>query len=374
VTFAGGKLWRFQYRYDGKQKLLALGIFPTVSLNDARGKRDEAKKQLADGLDPGQLKKEQKISQSQREARSFEVVSREWHEQAKSQLPKKHAGHLLNRLQYDVFPFIGNTPISEVKQSDLLAVLHRIEMRALKTARRMKTAFGQIFRFAILTERAEYNPMDGLEGALSSPKNKDFLRTTDSKTVASLILAMDGYDGPFVVKCAMQLVLFLLVEPEELYHAKWEEIDFLEKQWNMPVQRMKTTQVYIVPLTCQVIETFKQLSSLTGYSKYVFPSCRPSRCLSPNAINAGFRVIGFGKDKIAALGIREVARIILVKGSMINIDVIEHHLSRGIKDSNETVYNPIQFLPQRREMMQIWADYLDNLKEIAMVALPKAHD
>ena len=362
VKSTSGKLWRFQYRYSGQQKVLALGSYPRISLVEAREKTEEAKKQLADGLDPSQLKKEQKISQLRQEECNFEMVAREWHEQFRSQLSKPDADHLLARLQYDVFPFIGNNPISKIKPSDLLIVLRRIELRALTAARRIKTAFGHIFRYAVVTGRAEHNPLESLRGALTSHNHKHFSPSMESKSIAFLLLAIDGYEGSFVVKCAMKLAIFLLVEQEELCHAEWVEIDFLREQWNIPAQKMKMAQVHIVPLARQVIETLRQLGSLTGNGKYVFPSLRsPIRCMSHNAINAGLRAIGFGKDVIAAKGLWEVARNVLTEEPMVKLDIVECQLSRGIENSNGTDCNPMQFLPQRREMMQKWADYLDGL-------------
>lgn len=363
VTSTGGKLWRFQYRYSGKQKLLAFGSYPDVSLEDARKKREEAQKLLADGLDPSQFKKEQKISQVRQESSNLEAVAREWHDRFKSTWSKRNADYLLTRLQFDVFPFLGNIRISEIKSSDLLAVLRRIEMRAPATAHRVKSALVQIFQYAVITERAEHNPLETLRGALPSLKDKHISPSTDSKSVVSLLSAIDGYEGSFVVKCAMELVIFLLVQPDVLCHAKWVDIDFLDEQWNIPGSNMKMTQVHIVPLAHQVLESLRRLRSLTGDSRYLYPSLRsPLRCMSHNAINAGLRGMGFGKDKIEAKGLWEVARNIL-KERVVNMDIVEHQLSGGIRKSNGTDYDPMQFLPQRREMMQKWADYLDSLRK-----------
>ncbi|MBU5613804.1 tyrosine-type recombinase/integrase [Geomonas azotofigens] len=356
VTTAGGKLWRFQYRHMGKQKLLALGVYPTVSLAVARDKRGEARKQLAEGLDPSMLKKMQKVP----EASSFEVVTREWHERYKPQWSERHAGNLLTRLEYDVFPFIGNIAISEIKTSDLLAVLSRLQVRTLATAERIKTALGQIFRYAVETGRVVDDPTETLRGSLPSKGDRYSAPTMNCKAIAALLLAIDGYQGASVVKCAMQLTPLLLVEPGDLCHAKWEEIDFQKEVWTMPAESAGIAQSHIVPLARQSYEILRRLNSLTRHSRYVFPSLRTSlRCMSPNAIYAALNSIGLTNDVIAGNRFWEAAGTFLAEGAKVSSDVIELQLKLS---KNQAAYDPMQFLPQRHEMMQKWADYLDELK------------
>lgn len=363
VTPSGGKCWRLKYRFVGKEKVLALGTYPEVSLSEARERRAEARKQLANGLDPGEVKKALKAAKIAGYENTFEAVTREWHGRFKPQWSERHAEQILRRLEQDVFPWLGARPIAEIKAPELLTVLRRIETRTLETAQRVKIACGQVFRYAVATGRADRDPVADLRGALPPVKNNHFSAPTDPKEVAPLLRAIDGYEGSFVVKCAMQLAPILFVRPGELRNAEWAEIDLEAAQWNIPGHKMKMGDPHIVPLSVQALEILKSLHPLTGQRKYVFPSHRsPLRCMSENAVNAALRRMGFEKSEITGHGFRAMARTILDEVLQFRPDFIEHQLAHAVRDPNGRAYNRTAHLADRRKMMQTWADYLDGLK------------
>ena len=368
VSPSGGKLWRFKYRFDSKEKLISLGTYPETTLAEARTKREAARKQLANGVDPGEDRKAQKAAKQEQGANTFEVVAREWHLKFKGQWTENHAGRIMTRLEQDVFPFVGAKPISEIKTPDLLAVLRRIEPRTLEGAFRVKTACGQIFRYAIATGKTERNPVADLAGALPPVKYTHMAAPTDPKEVAPLLRAIDGFAGSFIVKCAMQLAPLVFVRPGELRHAEWSEIDLDAAEWRIPGSKMKMGVDHLVPLSSKATEILKDLHPLTGNSKYVFPCNRsPLRCMSENTVNAGLRRMGFDKTEITGHGFRAMARTILDEILGFRPDIIEHQLAHAVKDPLGNAYNRTSHLPERRKMMQTWADYLDGLKAGATV-------
>ncbi|HEY3309704.1 MAG TPA: integrase arm-type DNA-binding domain-containing protein [Desulfuromonadaceae bacterium] len=371
ATPTGGKLWRFKYRFDGKEKLLSFGSYPALSLADARQRRDDAKKLLANDVDPGETKKAQKAAKCVSNANSFEVVAREWHSKFSSadKWSKPHAVTILDRLERDIFPWLGNRPIIEIKAPELLTVLHRVENRgALDSAHRVRHYCGQIFRYAIATGRAERDVAADLQGALPPVKGGHFAAPTDPKAVAPILRAIDGFEGSFVVKCALQLAPILFVRPGELRAAEWSEINLDDAEWNIPAERMKMKLAHLVPLPNQALEILKALHPLTGHSRYVFPCHRsPLRCMSENAVNAGLRRMGFEKSEITGHGFRAMARTILDEVLQVRPDFIEHQLAHAVKDPNGRAYNRTAHLVERKKMMQLWADYLDGLKQGAKV-------
>jgi integrase len=365
----GSKCWRLKYRYDGKEKLLALGTYPEVSLADAREKRDAARKQIAAGIDPGEVRKAQKATKVADCENSFEVVAREWHGKFVKTWSAVHANTIKDRLEKEVFPCIGSRPIAEIKAPELLAVLRRMESRgALDTAHRLRNHCSNIFRYAIATGRAERDPAADLRGALPPVKYGHMAAPTDPKDVAPLLRAIDGFEGSFVVKCAMQLAPLLFVRPGELRAAEWSEIDLDAAEWNIPAKRMKMKVAHLVPLSRQSVDILRQLQPLTGHSKYVFPCHRsPLRCMSENAVNGGLRRLGFEKSEITGHGFRAMARTILDEVLQVRPDFIEHQLAHAVKDPNGRAYNRTAHLAERKKMMQQWADYLDKLKSGAKV-------
>jgi integrase len=368
ISPAGGKWWRFKYRYGGKEKLISLGTYPEVGLAKARQRRDAAREKVADGIDPSQARKALKAAKIQNE-NTFEVVAREWHAKFTPTWTSVHAAMILRRLELNVFPWIGARPIIEIKAPELLMVLRRIESRgALETAHRVRIICGQVFRYAVATGRAERDPSTDLRGALPPVKPKHFSAMTDPKQVAGLLRAIDGYQGSFVTKCALRLAPLFFVRPGELRKAEWTEIDLEAAEWNIPSEKMKTRQPHLVPLARQSIEILKDLHPLTGSGQYVFPSPRtPKRPMSDNGVLSALRRMGFEKDEMTGHGFRAMARTILDEILQVRPDFIEHQLAHAVRDPNGRAYNRTAHLPERRKMMQTWADYLDGLKAGAKV-------
>jgi integrase len=369
VTSKGGKLWRLKYRFDGKEKLLSFGSYPEITLAEARERRTAARKLLANGVDPGEVKKAQKAATVAETENSFEVVAREWHTKFSGSWSPSHAETTLKRLRLDVFPVMGVRPIGEIKAPEILAMLRRIESRgALETSHRVRTICGQIFRYAVATGRAERDPAADLKGALPPYKKGHLAAITDPKEVVPLLRAIDGYQGSFVVKCALQLSPLFFVRPGELRQAEWSEFDFDTAEWNIPAARMKMKVSHLVPLSSQAINVLRELQTLTGRSKYLFPCHRSlARPMSNNAINAALRRMGFDKDEMTGHGFRAMARTILDEVLQIRPDYIEHQLAHAVRDPNGRAYNRTAHLAERKKMMQQWADYLDKLKGGAKV-------
>ena len=369
ITPTGGKLWNLKYRFAGKEKKLSFGVYPIVSLADARQRREEAKKLLSNGVDPGETKKAQKSAQGEQDANTFEVIAREWHSNFSHTWVASHAQHKLERLEKNVFPWIGKRPIKELTAPDVLAVLRRMESRnILDAAHRVRFECGAIFRYAVATGRVDRDPVADLKGALPPVKNGHHAAPTDPKQVAPLLRAIDEYQGSFVVKCALQLAPILFARPGELRHMEWSEIDFESAEWNIPAGKMKMKIAHLVPLSKQSLYILSELKPLTGNGKYVFPGHRTSlRCLSDVALNAALRRMGFDKSEITTHGFRAMARTILDEVLQVRPDFIEHQLAHAVKDPNGRAYNRTAHLAERKKMMQLWADYLDGLKQGAKV-------
>jgi integrase len=373
VTTTGGKLWRFKYRFNGKEKKLAFGAYPEKSLLDARQKRDEARKQLADGIDPGAVRNAQKQAKTEL-TETFEVVAREWHERFKSKWCIGHANRIMTRFEGDVFPYLGTRPIKEIKAPELLTVLRRVEARGtFELAHRIRTICGQVFRYAVATGRAERDPAADLRGALSPVQTINRAAITEPTKAAGLLRAIDDYQGGFVVRCALRFAPLVFVRPGELRHAEWSEIDIETAEWNIPASKTKMKEPHLVPLSKQAIDILKELKEYTGTSRYVFPSGRTfDRPMSDNAILAALRRMGYEKSEMSGHGFRAMARTILDEVLQVRPDFIEHQLGHAIRDPNGRAYNRTAHLDERRKMMQLWSDYLDGLKAGAKVIPFKA--
>lgn len=369
VTPSGGKWWRFKYRFDHKQKRLSLGTYPDTGLKAAREKRYQARKLLAEGVDPAQARKAVQQSGALNATNSFEVIAREWYAKQEANWAPSHGTKIIRRLERDIFPWLGKRPISDITAPDLLKVLRRIEDRgAIETAHRTHQNCGQIFRYAVATGRAERDPTPDLKGALPPVKKTHFAAVTDPKAIASLLRAIDGYEGTFVTKCALKIAPLVFVRPGELRNAEWSEFDLDAAEWSIPAERMKLREPHIVPLATQVIETLTELHALTGNGRYVFPGARTrTRPMSDNAILAALRRMGFSKDEMTGHGFRAMARTVLDEVLQVRPDYIEHQLAHAVRDPNGRAYNRTKHLPQRHEMMQKWADYLDELKQGAEI-------
>ena len=364
ISPAGGKLWRFKYRAGGKEKRLAFGAYPAVSLRDAREQRDDAKRQLAAGIDPGAAKQALKAARAEAAANSLEAIAREWMAQREGALVPSYSVKVKAWLERDVFPWIGAKPIKDVTAPQVLACLRRVEERgAVESAHRIQQQLGQVFRYAVTTGRAQHNPVPNLREALAKPKKKNLAAITDPKQVGALLRAIDDYRGGFVTRCALKLAPLVFVRPGELRQAEWSEIDLDAAEWNIPAAKMKMGQPHRVPLSAQALDVLRDLHALTGSGRYLFPSPRsPLRPMSNNAILSALRRMGFAKDEMSGHGFRAMARTILDEVLGVRPDFIEHQLAHEVKDANGRAYNRTSHLGERRRMMQQWADYLDALK------------
>lgn len=364
VSPSGGKWWRFKYRFNDKEKRLSLGVYPDVSLKKARDRRDEARRLVADSVDPSVNRKTQKMIGAERASNTFEVIAREWHAKKLSAMTTKHHFNIFRRLEMYVLPWLGNRPITEITAPELWSVVQRIENCGINdTAHRILQYCGQIFRHAIVTGRAERDITRDLQEALSHTKTRHRAAITDPKAVGDLLRAIDGYEGYIVTKCALRFAPLVFVRPGELRQAEWSEINFETAEWNIPAERMKMRESHLVPLSRQSLEILKELHALTHNSRYVFPCARGnSRPMSDNAVLAALRRMGYTKDEMTGHGFRAMARTILDEVLHVRPDFIEHQLAHAVKDPNGRAYNRTSHLPERRKMMQLWADYLEELK------------
>lgn len=359
----GGKWWRLKYRYGGKEKLLSLGTYPDVSLKEARARRDEARKLLADGVDPGEHRKEQRAAKAERTSNNFEAVSREWFAKHSPNWASTHADKIIRRLEADIFPWLGAKPIAEITAPMVLSCLRRIESRgALDTAHRALQNCGQVFRYAVATGRAERDPCGDLKGALPPAKPGHFAALTEPDAVAKLLRAIDDVSGTFVVRCALGLAPLVFVRPGELRTMRWEEVDFGRAEWRYTASKTQTD--HLVSLSTQAVAILKELQPLTGRNEYVFPGARTNgKSMSNGALNHALRRAGYStREQHTGHGFRAMARTILHQELGIAPEVIEHQLAHRVPDALGAAYNRTKFLEQRRVMMQQWADYLDKLK------------
>ncbi|OXJ21294.1 integrase arm-type DNA-binding domain-containing protein [Burkholderia sp. AU6039] len=367
IAPAGGKWWRLKYRFGGKEKRISLGVYPDVGLKDARERRDAARRLLTQGVDPGNAKKAQKTASMERAANSFEVIAREWFARHAPGWAASHSDKIIQRLERDVFPWLGSRPIAEITAPELLSVIRRIEERGAKdTAHRALQNCGQIFRYAVATGRAERDPSGDLRGALPPVKHEHYAAITDPVRAGELLRAIDAFKGTFVVKCALQLAPLLFVRPGELRRAEWSGFDLDKAEWRYFVTKTKTEQ--LVPLPTQAVAILRELYDLTGRREHVFPGRDPRKPMSEAAVNAALRRMGYDtKTEITGHGFRAMARTILHEELHIQPEVIEHQLAHRVPDSLGTAYNRTRFLKERRKMMQEWANYLDRVKQGAQV-------
>jgi integrase len=361
---AGGKWWRFKYRFAGKEKRLSLGTYPDTGLADARDKRDALRKLLAAGVDPSEQRKAVKAAGEEHTANSFEVVAREWHAKQSATWVELHASRIMLRLENDVFPWLGSRPIGDVTAKELLATVNRIVDRgAVESAHRVLQNCGQVLRYAIATGRAARNPAADLRGALPTVKQTHLAAIIEPAAIGGLLRAMDAYNGSLVTKCALRLAPLVFVRPGELRQAEWAEFDLDTAQWNIPAAKMKMREPHLVPLAPQAVTILRDLHALTGRGRFVFPSARsPQRPMSNNAVLSALRRMGYATDEMSGHGFRAMARTVLDEVLHFRPDYIEHQLAHAVKDPNGRAYNRTAHLPERRKMMAAWADYLDTLK------------
>lgn len=374
ISPSGGKLWRFKYRFAGKEKRLSLGSYPDVSLARARERSAEARKLLADGADPGEVKKAQKNAKLQCSENALGAIAREWYVKHKPNWAASHADKIIKRLENDIFPWLGSRPIDEIAAPEILAALRRIESRgALDTAHRALQNCGQVFRYAVATGRAMRNPCADLRGALPPAKPGHFAAITDPDKVAELLRAIDEVQAGLVVKSALRLLPLLFVRPGELRTARWADIDLDKAEWRYVVSKTKTE--HLVPLATQAVSILRELKPLTGRGEYVFPGARSNgKPMSGMAVNVALRRAGYNtREEQTGHGFRAMARTLLHEGLRFPVEVIEHQLAHRVPDALGNAYNRTKFLKERCAMMQAWADYLDKLKAGAEVITLHGH-
>jgi integrase len=369
IAPAGSRWWRFKYRFAGKEKRISLGVYPDVGLKQARDKREEARKQVAAGVDPSAARKQAKQALIESTVNTFEAIAREWFAKHSPGWERSYSVKLLSRLEANIFPWIGRSPIGAVKAPELLSILRRVESRgALETAHRLLNYCGSIFRYAIATGRAERDVSADLRGALPPSTPQHHASITEPQGVAGLMRAIEGYRGSDVAKAALRLAPLVFVRPGELRQAQWSEIDLESGEWRIPAERMKMRSKHIVPLSRQAAAILRELKPLTGNGIYVFPGSRSrSRPMSENTVNGGLRRLGYTGTEMTGHGFRSMASTLLNEQGW-NRDAIERQLAHTERNSIRAAYNHAEHLPERRKMMQAWADYLQTLTTNAPTA------
>lgn len=361
----GGKAWRFKYRFMGKEGMISLGVYPDIGLKEARDRREQTRKLVANGINPSEHRKAIKQAAIESYANTFEVVALEWHQKHSVRWTEGNKKKVLARLEKDVLPWLGKQRIETINAPDLLKILNRVENRgAADTAHRVLQTCGQIFRYAVATGRIKYNPCPDLRGALMPVKKDHYAAITEPKELGGLLRAIRGYQGDMITKAALQLTPLVFLRPGELRNAMWAEIDFENALWTIPAQRMKVkNQGHLVPLSRQAIEILRDVERISYNSMYVFPGIRTKkRPISDNTINAALRRMGYSREVMTAHGFRATARTILDEILAVRPDIIEHQLAHAVRDPNGRAYNRTSHLAERKKMMQDWADYLDKLE------------
>jgi integrase len=363
----GGKLWRFDYRFADKRKTLAIGTFPDTSLRLARDKRDDARKMMAQGIDPCDQRKQAKQERRGAQANTFEVVARDWMRIKGAEWTPTYAGKTKSALERHVFPAIGGRPIAELAAPELLAMLRAIEKRGtVDMAHRVQQHCGAIFRYAVSDGKAMSDPTPSLKGALSTVKQEHYAALTDPAEYAQLLRDIDDYRGEVTTKAAMQLLALTFQRTKEVRFAEWSQFDVDAALWRIPAEVMKMREAHIVPLSKQAIAVLDGLRPLTGNGRLVFPSTtNRDRPISENTVTYALARMGY-KGRMTGHGFRSAASTMLNEQGFRH-DVIERQLAHNERNAVRDAYNRAQYLPERRTMMQQWADYLDKLKAGAEV-------
>lgn len=356
---SGGKYWRMKYFFAGKEKQLALGVYPEVPLMDARQRCVEARKLLAAGKDPGEAKQEAKRSAAIKSGNTFEIVAREWYEKRTHEWAPGSLRCKRSYLESYVLPKLGHRPITAITAPEVLAMLREIEARGtLDTTRRVMQMCDQIFRYGIATGRAERSPVPDLRGALKTPvvQHQAFLKANE---LPEYLRKLDTYDGSPQTKLALRLLLLTFVRTKELRGGLWMEIDWEKSEWRIPAERMKMKQLHIVPLSRQAVDVLRELEKLNGHRKYLFPNeHNPATFMSENTMLYALYRMGY-HSRATGHGFRSTASTVLNEYEF-RPDVIERQLAHGDRNRVRATYNHAQYLSERRKMMQWWADYLDK--------------
>ena len=366
VPTSGSKLWRMAYRFNGKSKLLSFGDYPTVSLKEARERRDDAKRLLAQGEDPVEHKRQIKMARLRAENESFRQIACEWHQTRLADFTDKHRGTVMYRLEKYIFPQIGRVHIAKLETPDILAVVKPIEQRGnFETSRRLLQIIGQVFRYAVATGRAKHDITADMKGALRPRKVTHRAAVLSPEEVGRLLQNIDEYQGYYPLVCALKLAPLVFTRPTELRCAQWSEVDFDKEEWRIPAERMKMRQPHIVPLSDQAIDILLNLKDATGDGKFLFPSTRmASRPISDVTMLNALRRMGYQKEEMSVHGFRSIASTLLNELGY-NRDWIERQLAHGERNGVRAAYNHAEYLPERRKMMQEWSEYLLSLKERA---------
>ena len=369
---ASGRYWRMDYTHASKRKTLALGVYPEVSLAKARKRREEARELLAEGLDPSAAKKAEKLATRVAAVNTFEAVAREFHATQASGWSPRYATRWIERMEKDLFPYIGKLTLPAITAPVLLDALRKVEKRgANETAHTLRQTAGQVFRYGVQTGRCERSPVTDLHGALKPIVVKHMAAVLEPAKAGELLRAIDGYTGQPMTKAALALSALLFQRPGNIRQMEWTWIDFDKALLTIPSQDMKRRlaqklngRPHFVPLAPQAIAILKELQPLTGHGRYVFPSLRTGeRAMSDNTINAALRRMGFASDEMSAHGFRAMARTLMIERIHgISADVIEAQLAHGKSGSLGAAYDRAEFMEQRRRMMSEWADYLDKLR------------
>lgn len=371
----GSHGWRLDYTFQGRRKTLSLGTYPAIGLSAARQKAEEARRLVNAGADPSAARQHQRQSVAkQREIDklvhaglpvpgSFEAVAREWYSKHEPAWAASHAEKIIRRLERDVFPWLGKKPMQALKPADLLQVLKRVEARgAIETTHRVQQNCSQVFRYAVALGLVESDPCRDLRGALPPWRPEHYPTLTDPRRVGELLRDIDAYEGGLVTRCAMQLSPLLFVRPGELRKAEWQEINLDAAEWRIPAPKMKGRVLHIVPLATQALAVLHELKPLTGHNRWVFPGNRTNgEPMSENTVNAALRRLGYSRATLTAHGFRGMASTMLHEIGWPS-DVIERQLAHAERNSVKAAYNHAEHLPERRRMMQAWADYLDGLR------------
>jgi len=364
VKVNGTKCWRYNYRFEGKQKTLSLGTYPDVSLKDAREQLTAARGLLQKGVDPSAYKKATRQTRLQQVTNRFELLAREWHIKQQAKWTESHAQRIMARLETHIFPYLGNVPITDISPPDVLKVLQRIESQGKgETTQRCMQYCSQVFRYAVASGLLESDPTRDLRGALQPFKVTHRAAITNPVEVGELMRAIRGYSGEHVTRCALQLLPLVFTRPAELRHAEWSEIDFDAALWSIPADKMKMRRDHVVPLSRQALAILADIQPLTAHrSRYVFPSIRSvTRPMSENTLNAALQRLGYLPTQVTPHGFRVMARTNLDEVLGFRFEVIEMQLAHEVRDATGRAYNRTQYLDDRRQMMQVWADWLDTL-------------
>lgn len=365
----GGKRWRLAYRFAGKQKSLALGVYPELGLKGARARRDEARRLLADGRDPSVVRKQEKLGAANAAANSFSAIAKEVVDKKRAEAKADVTISKSEWLLTFANDALGSRPISEISAAEILVVLRKVEMRGrLESARRLRSAMGQVFRYAIATGRAENDPTIALRGAIASPVEKHRAAIIEPKAFGGLLRAIASYDGAPETTAALELLALTFVRPGELRTAEWAEIDLTAAVWAIPATKMKMKRPHRVPLAPQALEVLERLRLITGSGKYLFPSVRSAdRCMSENTLNAALRRLGYGKDDMTAHGFRSAASSILNESGLWNVDAIERQLAHVDNDSVRRAYARADYWEERVRMMSWWAGRCEEMRRGAII-------